>query len=121
MKETKSGSQFRFWSYTNSAHNKYLRFNCGADYHCVAGDHNEKTTLAGKKTMCGKPTKHFFNTDDGDDCFHKTIGFDGKTPVVLIYEGKPFDSSASKESKKLNKEIISTLCPVCLAKAKKLS
>ena len=121
MKETKSRSQFRFWSYTNSAHNKYLRFNCGADYHCVAGDHNEKTTLAGKKTMCGKPTKHFFNTDDGDDCFHKTIGFDGKTPVVLIYEGKSFDSSANKESKKLNKEIISTLCPVCLAKAKKLS
>jgi hypothetical protein len=120
MKETKTSTakKFRFWSYGGDAMNDYLQFNCGANYHCVDGLHNNKTAKQGKKTLCGKPTNRLFNMDDGT-CFSLLMGIDnGKTS--LIDGGQTFDEGDGKIRAADHKKALGMLCPRCLSKAKKL-
>lgn len=124
MQETKTSkpSKFRFWSYGNDAMNDYLQFNCGADYHCVDGVHNSKTSKQGKKTLCGKPTNRLFNMDDGT-CFSLLMGI-VKDKVSLIDGGQSFESGDGTDHKVTSsdhKKALKMLCPRCLAKAKRLA
>jgi len=122
MKETKSGSQFRFWSYGNDAMNDYLQFNCGADSHCVDGLHNNKTAKQGKKTLCGRPTNRLFNMDDGD-CFSLLMEI-GKGKVALIDGRMSFEAGDGTDHTIKagdHKKALKLLCPKCLAKCKKLA
>jgi hypothetical protein len=123
MKETKTSTakKFRFWSYGGEAMNDYLQFNCGADYHCVDGLHNDKTAKQGKKTLCGKPTNKLFNMGDGT-CFSLLMGV-SKDKTTLIDGGQTFDSgdgTTHKITSSDHKKALGMLCPRCLSKAKKL-
>ena len=122
MKNKETTIKARFWSYGNDAMNDYLQFNCGADYHCVDGLHNNKTARAGKKTLCGKPTNRLFNMDDG--CGFSILMGINKGDAVLLDGGQSFevgDGTSHKIKASDHKKAIKSLCPRCLAKAKKLA
>ena len=98
--------------------NDYLAFNCGANSHCVVGAHNNKTAKQGKKTLCGRPTKSFFNMDDGE-LFSTLVEID--TDITVLDGGQVLDGLSGKELVKETASVIRGFCPVCVRKARKLA
>ena len=107
MTKTEREKTFKFYEYGAPATDTWRALDCGKDLHCIEG-HAKCDWPASKKTLCNRPAKNFHT----QDFFSVWVTIKNQNPIVSG-GGVAFEETESKQS------LLKTLCPACLARAKK--